>query len=150
METLTLRAASEKPRKNEKPSHPTVLVTQVAGVLCYLEEGDVLPLQLKQRCSLPGSIWPSNHQSRLTPTHQSQFTASPPFLQPIHVSAYAPKFEHQRKSSPFSCGMCLRPVIWSVVMLWQLTSGVLRLFGQFTQGSSESGVCRLGNCLPIG
>lgn len=32
----------------------------------------------------------------------------------------------------------------------RLTSGILGLFGQFTQGSSESGVCRLGNCVPIG
>lgn len=34
--------------------------------------------------------------------------------------------------------------------IWLLTSGILCLFGQLTQGSSESGVCRLGNSVPIG
>ena len=31
-----------------------------------------------------------------------------------------------------------------------LTSGILSLFGQFAEGSSESGVSRLGSGVPIG
>jgi hypothetical protein len=48
--------------------------------------------------------------------------------------------------------MCTFQVLESVVMMFSgatLTSGVLSLFGQFTEGGSESGVSRLGNGVPI-